>query len=452
LPASVTRLQPLLGSFDEALLKFRAAHLHACLSMLHGIESPEAATLRARTSLRLGDPKGARDGLRGFKFRRDGDRAEAALLLAVAHSRLGDREQSDAAFLDAFVVSVSSSDVGLEAEVEYYRGLTAFADSNLSEARSACLRGLAVVNAASPSSKTRGSIPLEHVISRTEELLGVIEAGQGRYHAWLGYARKALATLDGCATPDVFQEAFALRNLAILARDFDIADDVRIVETRVPTFAWTNDICRVEFATAEALGWCFALRGNCIEALRLFRQADESASTIPERVIIGVNRALVAREFGHGPSVNEEIQHALKLARTFDWEMAAGDTRYALLAIAQIAAKTATPHAREMLDRHTAIRVAIDGTSVARLEPGARAEEAYTHGLVLRAEGRLTDSAERLQVAFETWASIGFEWRSARAALELAELGAGDVFRLAIRRELLQRPESVFAARARLIA
>lgn len=45
---------------------------------------------------------------------------------------------------------------------------------------------------------------------------------------------------------NVFQEAFALRNLAILARDFDIADDVRIVETRAPTFAWTNDICRVD--------------------------------------------------------------------------------------------------------------------------------------------------------------------------------------------------------------
>jgi len=184
--------------------------------------------------------------------------------------------------------------------------------------------------------------------------------------------------------------------------------------------------------------------------LRLFRQADESASTISERVIIGVDRALVAREFGYGPLVTEEIQHALKLARAFDWEMAAGDTRYALLAIAQVAAKIATSHAREMLNRYTAIRIAIDGTSVARLEPGARAEEAYTHGLVLRAEGRLTASAERLQVAFETWASIGFEWRSARAALELAELGAGDRFRLAVRRDLIQRPQSVFAARARI--
>jgi len=39
-----------------------------------------------------------------------------------------------------------------------------------------------------------------------------------------------------------------------------------------------------------------------------------------------------------------------------------------------------------------------------------------------------------------------------RAALELAELNAGDVFRLAVRRELKRRPDSLFSSRARLVA
>lgn len=81
-----------------------------------------------------------------------------------------------------------------------------------------------------------------------------------------------------------------------------------------------------------------------------------------------------------------------------------------------------------------------------------QAEEDYTHGLVLRAEGRLDASAERLRAAFSTWQQIGYAWRAARAALELAELGAGEVFRVAVRRELRERPQSVFATRARLIA
>ena len=38
------------------------------------------------------------------------------------------------------------------------------------------------------------------------------------------------------------------------------------------------------------------------------------------------------------------------------------------------------------------------------------------------------------------------------AALELTELDAGDVFRLAVRRELKRRPNSIFSVRARLVA
>lgn len=121
------------------------------------------------------------------------------------------------------------------------------------------------------------------------------------------------------------------------------------------------------------------------------------------------------------------------------------------MTLAQAAAAIAPVDAREMLDRHTSLRNSIDSTFAARIEPHARAEEAHTQGLVLRAEGRIAASAERLETAFETWERIGYEWRAARAAL-LAELNAGEVFRLAVRRELFQRPDSIFSGRARLIA
>ena len=158
-------------------------------------------------------------------------------------------------------------------------------------------------------------------------------------------------------------------------------------------------------------------------------------------IIISVDRSLVARDAGHLAMLIEELTYATKLARAFDWESSAGDTRYALLTLAQVAAPIEVGNAREMLDRHTAIRNAIDSTSLARVEPGTRAEEAYTNGLVLRAEGRLAASVERFQATFETWGAIGFEWRVARAALELTEFDAGGVFRLAVRRELQQCPK-----------
>jgi len=453
-PASVSRLMPRLSSFSEALVAFRAARLQVCLSQLHGLESVEASTLRARTHLRLGNPDAARAALQlpEALMLDSRDRGEAALLSAIAYFRLGDEEQANDAFRDAYVYAISSLDVALEAEVEYYKGVAAFAEGNLMECQAACVRGLEVAFQPASYAKVGGNVPLDHVVSRIEELLGVIAGAEGRYETWLTHARSALGILDRCATSDVFQEAFALKNLTILARDFDVSADATIVAKRAPSFPWTPDICRVEFATLEALGWCAALRGNCIEALEHFRQADESASASPERIIIAVDRALVARDAGHRAMLIEEISHATKLARAFDWESSAGDTRYALLTLAQVAAPIEVVNAREMLDRHSLIRNAIDSTYLARMEPGTRAEEAYTHGLVLRAEGRLAASAERFQAAFETWGAIGFEWRAARAALELTELEAGDVFRLAVRRELHQRPNSIFSTRARLVA
>lgn len=450
--ASVSRLIPRVGSFSQALVAFRAAQLQSCLSQLHGLDSVEASALRARTLLRLGNPEAVRAAMQMSSPLDSRDRGEMALLSAVASARLGDEERANDSFRDAFVYGISSLDVALETEVEYYKGVAAFAAGDLVECRSACERGLEVAFAPTSGAKCGGNVPLDHIVSRIEELLGVIAGAEGRYDTWLIHARSALGILDRCAIPDVFQEAFALRNLTILARDFDISEDAAMVATRAPSFAWTPDVCHVEFATLEALGWCAALRGNAVAALEHFRQADQRASTSSERIIIGVDRALVAREVGHRAMLIDEISHATKLARAFDWEVAVGDTRYALLTLAQVAAPIEVASAREMLDRHTAIRNAIDSTSLARMEPGTRAEEAYTHGLVLRAEGRLAASAERLQTAFETWDAIGFEWRAALAALELTELDAGDVFRLAVRRDLHQRPNSIFATRARLVA
>jgi len=408
--------------------------------------------LRARTFLRLGQPDAARTSLHLTETPTSRDRGEAALLSAVSYSRLGDEERANDLFRDAFVYGISSLDVALETEVEFYKGLAAFADGDLLEGQAACERGLEIAFQPASGAKFDGNVPLPHIVSRIEELLGLIAAAKGRYDAWLIHARSALRILDSCAIRDAWQEAFALRNLTMLARDFDVSADATIVAKRAPSFVWTPDICRVEFATLEALGWCAALRGNCVEALEHFRQADQSASASPERIIISVDRALVARDAGHRAMLIEEISYATKLARAFDWESSAGDTRYALLTLAQVAAPIEVGNAREMLDRHTSIRNAIDSTSLARIEPGTRAEEAYTNGLVLRAEGRLAASAERFRAAFETWGTIGFEWRAARAALELTELDAGDVFRLAVRRELQQRPNSIFSMRARLVA
>lgn len=450
--ASVTRLTPRRGSFEEALAAFRAASLQLCLSHLHGNDSIAAKALHARTLLRLGNPQAAGSILALSEGGSDRERAEVALLRAAAHSRVGNAALGADALRDALVYAISANDRALETEAHFYAGLIAFGSGDLARARESCEIGLDVAMQPRTPDGVEGVVPLAHVIARTQELLGVVDSAQGRYGDFLKNAGAALDTFDRSGVPDAYLEAFGLRNLATLARDFDLDEQARTLGRRVSNLRWTPDIAHVEFTTVEALAWCSALGGESVDALRFLRRAGAVATTDSERIIVSVDRALFARESGHRAMLVEEIDYALGLARHFDWETAPGDTRDALLVLAQAAAAIEPARARQALDRYASIRNAMDATFAARVEPRARAEEAYTHGLVLRAEGRPAASAERLTTAFEIWDRIGFAWRSGRAALELAELDAGDIFRQAVRRELIRRPNSVFSARARLVA
>ena len=306
-------------------------------------------------------------------------------------------------FSDAQIYGISSGDVALEAETGFYLALDAFGYRELDAARTWCLRSLDGAANARSFSVTGGNIPLQHVQARTHELLGLIEAAEGKDVDWLAEALKALFAFDKCAVADVYVEAFLLRNLSILATDFDLQDDARTLADRVALLAWTEDVSRVQFTTLEALGWSSALRGDIVEALRLVRRAETVASTVPERVLVGVDRALIARETGHKDQASEEVENALTSADKFRWSEAAGDYR---------------------------------------LYAGRRSSR---RGSTRRVCGSSAHRVHNLE-------HIAFEWRAARAALELAEMDAGNVFRLAVKRELHRRPDSLFAERARKVA
>jgi tetratricopeptide (TPR) repeat protein len=449
--SSITRLRPRVGSFEIALEAYRSARFGACLSEIHGLSTFSARLLRARAHLRGGDPASALATLDVDEWGDARDRAERAMLRGVSQSRIGRSDSARDSFTEACVFAITAADTTLEAEIDYYRALASFGEGALGAARGFCGR-----SAATPwcdaSADLRATVPRAHVLSRTQELLGLAEAAEGNYSGWLRLAREALRTLDACAVPDVYAEAHALKNLAVIARDFDVEDVARELARRVPNLAWTPEIARVEFASAETLGWCSALRGDVVEALRLFRRAAAAGTSEPEAILIGVDRAVVARAYGHAPMFAEELEEALALAGRYDWTSAPDDYVTILLPLAQATATLASARARDVLDLYVRVRRVVERTFVARLEPRVRAEEGYTRGLVLRAEGRLAESIGCLREAFDLWKRIGYEWRAARAALELAELDAGDVYRTTVRCELDRRPNSIFSTRARLIA
>jgi len=445
--SSVTRLVPRLGSYASAVAAFRAACFRDCLAELHGVESHEAAALSARASLRLGDPEGAIRALKPAFG--DFERAETAMLAAASHLRLGRSKEAFAALIEARTHAISAGDYALDAELAYYSALFTVGQGYAGDARDIVERGLDSLG--EHRGRVESVITPSHAAARLHEMLVVLEAGEGRYGDAISHARAVVATLQAAPMQDVYLDGYAFMNLAILARDFDLRDSAEICR-RVDLLRWSGDIATVHFTAVEAAGWCAALRGDLVTAFERFRVATDVSTTVPERIIVSLDRALLARESGFAAMAIEELRYAARLSRTFDWADAAGDHRRTLLDLAQISAPLDTAEARAAINRYSRVCRSTDVRFASRREARVQAEEDYTHGLVLRAEGRLDASAERLRAAFSTWQQIGYAWRAARAALELAELGAGEVFRVAVRRELRERPQSVFATRARLIA
>lgn len=69
--------------------------------------------------------------------------------------------------------------------------------------------------------------------------------------------------------------------------------------------------------SAERAAACEVTLGCWLSGANVF-----VASTAPERILVGVDRALIAHEFGHRAMFTEEIEHALNAARGFHWENA----------------------------------------------------------------------------------------------------------------------------------
>lgn len=450
MPRNVSELRPSGGSFESALADYRAARLQSCLRQLGRGDTVRERLLRARTLLRLREPDAALESLSNLTGAVDAERSEIALLTAVSLSRLG--RNADEMIAEATTHANASGNFELRAEAIFFRALIAIGRGRLSDARTTCREGIAFLSIPRQQEETDHIIPLAHIWSRTYELTGFVHAAEGQYRSALSYAKLALSVYESGQVPDVYQESFFLRNLVILSRDFDLEKDVWGLSTRARKLEWTDDIAPIRCSTFEALGWCFALRGDVVESLRIFREAAFSATSPAEQVLLAVNRALIARSFGHQPMAFEEVEYAARVAFGFDWNTASGDLRDALLGLAQIAASIDANVARKALDRYDAISVGMDLNFAARLEDRVRAEEAYTRGVVLRAEGQIAASIERLIVAFSLWHKIGFEWRAARAALELAELDAGEPFLEFVREDLKVRPISIFARRAYEVA
>jgi tetratricopeptide (TPR) repeat protein len=374
---------------------------------------------------------------------------ERFALLASAFTRLGRFDESADALTSARAFAYGSSSVALEAEVEYFGGLAAFAAGDLATLEATSVRILTFEDrAASYGATPVYPVPLAHTRARAYEALGAVALSRNDYRGQATFSRRAIRELDEADVSDAWIAATNVMNLAVLSGTHDLFEHVEFLRDRLASIPWTDELSSRRFTALDAFGWHLALRGDNVGAFRQFRLAAAVARTIPERVLASVSRAHLSHELGHAPIAREEIEHGIELAEQLSGKNGGSDQRVALVQLAEAAAKIAPAAARNILEQYRATRGGSLMLSLSGVEPWLRASEGIAVGLIARAEGDRTHAVEALTGAHATLTKAGLEWRAAAVAIELAELGAGETYLREARREAVRRPASWIARRA----
>ncbi len=444
---AVTTLQPRLAPFQQALEAYRGGKLADCVAALHGHTDRNAWFLLARTQIRRGDPSAALAALaqiddaqlyntqRGEQLSLNG----AALIFC---RRLEEaRETLDLARIFVF----GSGSAALEADFYYIEALWATAMQDLAEMDRAALRALNVPVIA--FDRYDYFVPSANTRARALHMRGVVAAAREDYGSTARFLREALAAYASTPSPDLWTEASLLMNWAFLIRDFDSADDAENLRERIRAADWPADLAQQHFEIYRALGWSSGLAGNHIGAFREFRRAADLAPSPAHQILASVDRAFLGRELGETHSAREELEYAATLAARVDWN-ASGEERIALVLLAQELAAFAPERARQMLDRYARIKVKMSPLAVNNFDRRPRAHELFAEASVLKGCGANAAAIDKFADAFEIWEELGYCWLAAKAALELAALGAGESYAAYGAREARRRPNSWLARRA----
>lgn len=441
------RLQPRVQPFEQAVEAYRFGRLGACVDLLHGNSSQAARSLSARALLRLGQPEAALSHLEVI----DADLAHRSL--AEAHMQRGAAlmrvrrfDEAERSYDTARVFTLASACAATQAEFDYYATSRWFALGENEKAEESAFRVLSIEPYPFESGEAY-FVPLSHSRARAFEALGIIEARRERFHEQSAFVCRALGELENEKTPDVFHELFLLQNLAVLVSDLALDAEAGLLRERL-TREWPSETVGFRFTVLRSLGLLSAMRGDHIGALRDLRAAAEFAPTPVLRLAASLDRALLARELNQAIMAREEMDYAERLSAQIDWSATLGEDRFVLLLLAQALSERGSSKARRAMERYRGIKTKVPPNLLGPSDRRWQATEAFSEGLVLRAEKQDERASIFLGKAFDIWDSLGFQWHAARAALELAEIVKNEPrFIEYARREGQRRPNSWLAHR-----
>lgn len=440
------RLQPRVQPFEKAVEAYRLGRIGDCIDQLRGNSTQAGRSLSARALLRVAQPQAALTHLSPIDDDlTHADRAQAHMLRGSALVRLSRFEEAERAYDTARVFTLASASAAVQAEFDQNLALRSFIVGDNDAAEASAYRVL-TLEPYSFESDAKYFVPLNHSRSRAFELLGFLEARRERYGEQSAFLCRALGEHDCEQTLDVWHELQLLQSLSGLVRDLALEAESRILRERLAR-EWPVDGVAFRFNVLRALGMSSALQGDHVGALRDLRSAAEFAPAPAMRLAATLDRALLARELHQAIMAREELDYAERLSAQIDWSKAPGEDRHVLLLLAEVLTYRTPEKGRRAMERYRGIKTALAPDLLGISDRRWQADEAFAEGVVLRAEGQNDRACVYFGKAFEIWDAIGYSWRAARAALELAEVRGDARFAEYARREAEARPNSWLAYR-----
>lgn len=421
-----------------------------CAETLSRSGSLSAVALRARALLRCGHYGEALSAVSAIELdgAPDGCAAEILALRASAFSLLNDH-RAEATLVDARARAYSSGCAAVECEVEYLAARLSWMEGRVVEALVGVERVLAVGHGPSwlDSGRAEPWRSAAYWRARAHELRGVSEALREDYAAQAVSLMAAFEEFDSGPVIDLFAEASMLRNLAILARDVASPEIAEYVRSRSEAVAWNQNTASLEFEVFRALGWSQARYGDHLGAFRYLRRSAEVAPSAALRIRAIVDRTFLGHELGENDAASYDFNLEVEIANGVNWDELSGVERSTLYALAAGVAPIDPGQARRLIDRYFSIESPVSPSEIFKRDRRQRADECSAHAAVLVAEGERERAISLLQESFRIWSEVGYAWRAATVAADLAELTGERRFFDVAAREAANQPHSWLARR-----
>lgn len=360
-------------------------------------------------------------------------RHEAAILLGTAQARVGDYKSAHVGFERVReALSVATADDRLVDELQYRDASALWMQRKLQQAEAAL--------------KPLGDMPHSKFYVEALILGGAISAARGRFEQQAATLLKALQTVLDTRRRDILHWAHVTAQLSYLAREMPSPSLRNAVIENVDRIPWTSDIADLHFKTLKAVGWRHALDGDYFTAFRYLKRASRVAPSKAWQVMAMCDRALLAQSLGERRFTEQELDDVSEIAAGIEWRAIAGEERHALLLLAVLHAPTDGALALSYIARFQETGSRFDVLLSANDDRRLKALVDYSLGFVYARLNYRDDALLFLQDAWTTFNDIGYDWRAARCAKEIAAFTRDAVWSARATEKIAAYPRSWIAA------